>query len=146
MRRTIDTVAADLARRRRATDLTLEVRYPLGAPTVLVGYGDRIRQVMTKLVARAINLATARGDRGRVTVNVQGDECSDGCAAMRLRVEVAGAGSPDLGAVSAIADCRRLVELMGGRLGVLTEPGKGSFVWLAMKLPIDASRSRAWKP
>lgn len=49
-------------------------------------------------------------------------------------------GEDKLGLVATLADCRRLVELMGGRLGDLTDPGKGSFVWLAMKLPVDASR------
>ncbi len=188
LRHTIDVVADDLTRRHVSEGLTVNVRYALGAPRFLVGYGDRIRQVMMKLVGRAAELAaffhrhSAVSPAGRrVVIDVQGDECPDGCAAMRLRVEVAspaaagekvasgervapvgrngellgaargparvlqavlqesGAG---LGPVSTIADCRRLVELMGGRLGVLSEPGRGSFVWLAMRVPVDASRRR----
>lgn len=179
LRHMIDTVADDLTRRYNAQDLTLEVRYALDAPRYLIGPDDRIRQVMTRLMKRAIGLATLLGEspdehsagRGRVVVDVQGDGCADGCAAMRLRVEVAGpafsAGIPPIslrshllpaslriempaacfrqdriepGLVSTLADCRHLVELMGGRLGALTEPDHGSFVWLAMKLPIDAAR------
>ncbi len=168
---TIDDVASDLTRRSNARSLTLNVRYALNAPRFLIGHGDRIRQVMTKLVGHAIELATLLNPRGRVAIDVQGDECSDGCASMRLRVEVAGQGMPggkapiaavptsvpihlrtqlarprqdhaELGLVATLADCRRLVELMGGRLGALTDPAQGSFVWLAMKLPVDASRRR----
>ena len=146
----IDVAATDLTRRKGEKDLTIQVRYALGAPRLLVGHDDRIRQVMRHLIDRAATLATALSTRGHVIVDVQGDECSDGCAAMRIRVEVA-AGARDEGAgdvshmagpISTLADCRRLVELMGGRLGTLTAPGGGPFVWLAIKLPVDASRRR----
>ena len=189
LRHTIDTVADNLTRRHGKKDLTLEVRYALEAPRFLIGPIDRIRQVMGTLMGRAVELATLlrseQNGRGRVTVDVQGDRCADGCAAMRLRVEVSGRGrrpsgetsatprampvalekaqpaapsnvllaslqdgvppaamakGGDPGLVSILADCRRLVELMGGRLGALTDPHRGSFVWLAMKLPVDASR------
>ncbi len=168
---TIDCVASDLTRRSNAQGLTLNLRYALNAPRFLIGHGDRIRQVMMKLVGNAIELATLLDPRGRVAIDVQGDECSDGSASMRLRVEVAGqdvssgktaiAAIPtsvpihlrtqlsrphhenaELGLVATLADCRRLVELMGGRLGALTDPAQGSFVWLAMKLPVDTSRRR----
>ena len=154
LRRTVEILAADRARRDGASDLVVDVRYALGTPQFLIGPGDRIRQVLTRLVDRAVTLASAFEPRSRVLVDVQGDECADGCAAMRLRVEVAGPGgrgeppasrrrdSVEPGPVSALADCRRLVELMGGRLGALTDPDKGSFVWLAMKLPVDVSRRR----
>ncbi len=178
LRLLIDAVTADLSGRHRARELALVVRYSIGAPRYLVGPGDRIRQVMTKLVGRAAELAMllresagrASAGRGQVVVDVQGDLCSDRCAAMRLRVEVAGPGisgggddappvaasrtalrvdvppaclrqdEAEPGLVSTLADCRHLVELMGGRLGALTDPGTGSFVWLAMKLPVDTSR------
>ena len=186
LRHMIDIVADDLTRRYKEQNLTLEVRYALDAPRYLVGPDDRIRQVMTKLLRHAAGLATLLGEaprepapgRGRVVVDIQGDRCADGCAAMRLRVEVAGpAFSADStstsfrshllpaflrieippacprqdrvepGLVSTLADCRHLVELMGGRLGALTDPDHGSFVWLAMKLPIDAARpTSGWKP
>lgn len=136
---TVEGVLRRLRNKADAKGLDLRIRYALAAPPFLVGDRDGIHRVLGCLVGDAVECAKC----GQIVVDVQGNDCPDNAAAMRLRVEPSEIDgthlSPNLG------PCEGMVERIGGRIGALDRPGGGSFVWLALTLPIDAARhERHW--
>jgi signal transduction histidine kinase/CheY-like chemotaxis protein/HPt (histidine-containing phosphotransfer) domain-containing protein len=140
---------------------------PGAAPAAVVGDVTRLRQILINLVNNAVKF-TARGE---VTVHARQLEVSDseGGAVIEFRVQDSGIGIPadrvgslfdafsqvDAsttrkygGTGLGLAICLRLVELMGGRIGVESELGKGSTFWFtlparATELPVAAPESGA---
>ncbi len=123
-----------------------------GVPAMLVGDATRLRQVLLNLVTNAVKFT----DRGGVLIQATYDE-----GAGRLRVEVidSGIGIPDDklpvlferfsqadasvtrrfgGTGLGLAISKRLVGLMGGEIGVKSEPARGSTFWF--ELPLTVSR------
>jgi signal transduction histidine kinase/AmiR/NasT family two-component response regulator len=113
---------------------------------------QRVRQVLFNLVANAIKFTA----QGSVTLRVSDDMAAP---AIKLAVIDTGIGiAPDVipklfnrftqadssttrqfgGTGLGLAITRRLVELMGGQVGVDSELGKGSCFWCSIPLPIIA--------
>ena len=133
-------------------DLELIVRVDPDLPPCMVGDVGRIRQIATNLVGNAVKFT----EKGHVLVDVSGDVV-DGIAHVTIRVEDTGIGIPETmrarvfekfsqvdasstrrheGTGLGLAIASRLVELMGGEMGVSSEVGKGSIFWFSVPLPV----------
>jgi signal transduction histidine kinase/CheY-like chemotaxis protein/HPt (histidine-containing phosphotransfer) domain-containing protein len=139
----------------KGLELALQVEVPHDVPGVR-GDPFRLRQIIANLVGNAIKFT----NEGKVVVRVVATP--DGGDMVDLRIEVADTGigiAPQAlegifehftqadssttrrygGTGLGLAICRRLVTLMGGRLGVESAPGHGSRFTLALRLPRGTS-------
>ncbi len=143
----VDSVALRATEKGLEIILDLDPRLPAG----LRGDPTRLRQVVLNLLSNAVKFT----ERGEVRLAVQVLESAP--AGIRLRVEVADSG-PGLsdeqrrrlfmpfvqadssttrrfgGTGLGLSICRRLVELMGGTIGVQSAPGSGSCFWFEVAL------------
>jgi Amt family ammonium transporter len=132
-------------------------------PRRLIGDPSRVRQVLTNLITNAIKFT----DRGRVSIRAsQLDNDGDDAARVRIEVQDTGIGIPadrldrlfqsfsqvDTsttrkfgGTGLGLVICKRLVELMGGQIGIDSHVGQGTTFWFTLKLgrcveasPLDA--------
>jgi PAS domain S-box-containing protein len=118
-------------------------------PNALRGDRGRLRQVLLNLLGNAVKFTEA----GSVTLGVYPDRGPDGAPVLRFEVTDTGVGvaaklQPKLfnafvqadagvarrfgGSGLGLAISKRIVELMGGAIGVVSEPGQGSTFWFTM--------------
>jgi signal transduction histidine kinase/CheY-like chemotaxis protein len=137
--------------RRRGIDLFLD--YDLFLPTRFLGDANRVRQVLMNLVGNAVKFTEV----GHVLIRVVGVEDGTGCQQVTITVEDTGIGiAPEnidliFGEFAQVEDqasrrfegtglgltiTRRLVELMGGRIWVESQPGQGSCFGFSLSLPV----------
>jgi PAS domain S-box-containing protein len=140
----------------RQKGLDLLVRRAPGSPSWVVGDAERIRQILNNLVANSIKFTS----RGYVLINVEGIKEGD-AARLKISVEDSGIGIPEDklehvfeefvqadsyttrqygGTGLGLAICKRLVELMGGKIGVESRVGEGSKFWFELRLPLSANQ------
>ncbi|CAN7598624.1 PAS domain S-box protein [Phenylobacterium sp. LjRoot225] len=131
-------------------------------PGVLFGDNYRLRQVLLNFLSNAVKFTT----KGTVTVDLGAAPQPN--ERLRLRIEVIDQGVgidpeklPKLfrrfsqadGSVTrtfggtglGLAISRELIELMGGRIGVESEPGRGSTFWFEVELPRGKTEPRREK-
>lgn len=134
--------------------LQLACHVESGVPARLHGDADRLRQVLVNLLNNAIKFTEA----GDVLLHVAATEPDAQGRKSGLRVEITdtGIGVPSNrlhrlfqsfsqvdasttrrfgGTGLGLAICKELVTLMGGRIGVRTEPGVGSTFWFTVAMP-----------
>ena len=145
-------IAAPKARE-KGLELTIDVadQGPGAVPETVLGDVTRLRQVLINLVNNAVKF-TATGD---VAIQVRQLAATDatGRCLLEFRVSDSGIGIPadridslfeaftqvDTsttrkygGTGLGLAICKRLVALMGGAIGVESEPGRGSAFWFTI--------------
>ena len=125
-------------------------------PERLIGDQYRLRQVLMNLVGNAVKFS----DKGEIIVSVTEDSRREESIFLRFSVKDAGIGiEPEAlgrifnefeqadvsttkrfgGTGLGLAICRRLVEMMGGEIGVDSEPGKGSTFYFTLRVNLQES-------
>jgi PAS domain S-box-containing protein len=148
------SVAALVEDQAAAQRLSLEVIAD-GAIEPVSGDGPRLRQVLLNLLSNALKFTS----QGAVTLRLAQRPSGDGVVALRIAVTDTGIGiSPENqvavfdrfsqadasvsrrfgGTGLGLAICKRIVELMGGTIGVQSREGRGSTFWLEVELPLAA--------
>jgi signal transduction histidine kinase/CheY-like chemotaxis protein len=140
----------------RGIGLNAEIANDL--PPIIKGDPIRVRQILANLMTNAIKFT----DKGEVRVRVTVKSRDEGSAQVRMEVIDTGIGISKQaqrklfysftqadgsttrkygGTGLGLAIVRRLVTMMHGRLGVESEPGKGSCFWieLGFEIPVGVS-------
>jgi two-component system sensor histidine kinase/response regulator len=151
LRDAIERACVMLAARAHKKGLELVVAIDAQVPALVRGDAARLRQVIANLVSNAIKF-TAEGE---VVVRATSSPANEGAALVRLEVSDTGIGiGPEAleqlfkpfsqadgsttrkygGTGLGLAISRQLIELMGGRVGAESEPGKGSSFWFELAL------------
>ncbi len=147
----VDGAAAIIESQCSAKGLTLNVVVAADTPERLTGDKGRLRQVMLNFLSNAAKFTA----RGAVMLKVGGRPQADGGWRMRVEVTDTGIGIPSEkigelfrrftqadasttrvygGTGLGLAISRRLIELMGGEVGVTSAPGAGSTFWFEAPL------------
>ncbi len=158
----IDGVVRLFGPRAAEKGLALGFTWPAEAPRRIHGDPVRLRQVLANLIGNAVKFTA----RGGIDVRVARWGVVDG--RMRLRIEVADTGPGIAEAVRprlfqmfsqgdsstnrrfggtglGLAICRRLIEAMGGTIGV-DAPGDGAVFWFELAAPLAAAEPAVTAP
>ena len=143
----------------QAQQVGLEVSWQASPdlPPMLLGDPERLRQVLVNLVGNAIKFTHL----GRVAVDVTCGPCSDHTAELRFAISDTGIGIPAEkhsaifepftqsdgsstrrygGTGLGLSVCKRLVELMGGKIWLESEPGRGSTFYFTAPFGLPAEQ------
>ncbi|MGY3454443.1 ATP-binding protein [Bradyrhizobium sp. USDA 4353] len=142
----VESAASFMGEKARKRSLDLTVSLAPGLPRFLKGDPTRIRQVMLNLTANAIKFT----EQGSIELRAAHHEQGDGAIVLRIEVIDTGIGmSAEIqaqifdpfvqadtsisrkygGSGLGLAICKQLCAIMGGSIGVDSEPGRGSRFW-----------------
>jgi signal transduction histidine kinase/CheY-like chemotaxis protein len=143
LRGSIEPTLKTLALRAHPKGLELNCAFAADVPDSLVGDPNRLRQVLVNLLGNALKFT----ERGEVNLRVQRDSIDQDSTSLHFIVEDTGVGIPieqqaHIFEAFAQADgsttrrfggtglgltiCRQLVQMMGGRIWVVSTPDQGS--------------------
>jgi PAS domain S-box-containing protein len=153
LRRMLDQITRVLAVRASENGLRFYCHMPEGTPDAVVGDRMRLQQVLLNLAVNAIKFT----ERGEVEVSVRVESQWAEQACLEFAVRDTGIGIPSSvlehlfqsfaqadasmarrfgGTGLGLSICKSLVEMMGGRISVESEEGKGSTFYFTAPLPI----------
>ncbi|WP_082910872.1 ATP-binding protein [Magnetospirillum moscoviense] len=154
LRETLEAVTALLNPRAREKGIEISLDTAPDIPGRLLGDGARLRQILLNLVGNAVKFT----ERGGVAISVFAVGRQDGGPVLRFDVRDTGIGiEPQAigrlfqsfsqadssvsrrfgGTGLGLAISKRLVEALGGEIGVESEPGRGSRFWFTLPfLPV----------
>jgi len=156
LRLLMEEVADMLAPGAEANGLDLMVQYPASVPSQFIGDADRIRQVVTNLVGNAVKFTHA----GHVLIEAECALLDEETVEVRVSVSDTGIGiGPEKlellfekfsqgdtsttrrygGTGLGLAISKKLIELMGGSLQVVSVEGEGSKFWFTLRLALDTA-------
>ena len=143
--------------------LSLELVPAPGLPAQWhLGDAERIQQVLLNLLDNAVKFSHSGAIRLEIHAQEAGERTTWSLRVIDQGIGIAAADQPRLftifeqmdgsatrsfeGAGLGLALCKRLVEGMGGRVGVESELGKGSCFWVELTLPSAPSQGDATPP
>ena len=159
IRALVEDVVEGFAERAAAKGAEVACMIPPGMHTACVGDPGRLTQVLTNLVGNAIKFT----DAGEVVVSVSAVREGVGSSTLSFEVRDTGIGIPPDrqkhifeafrqgdgsttrrhgGTGLGLTISKRLVELMGGDIGLESVPGKGSRFWFVLDLPTRPADTR----
>jgi len=151
LRRTIEEAAGLLVPAATAKGLALTCTIAPDVPAQLMGDPVRVRQTLVNLVGNAVKFT----DRGAITVEARVLRRASSHVVVRVSVIDTGIGIPPErqaglfesfaqgddsttrvygGTGLGLAICRQLVTLMGGHMGLESQPGRGSTFWFELTM------------
>jgi PAS domain S-box-containing protein len=154
----LESAADVVAQLAHARGITLYTYVEPGLPP-LHGDADRLRQILLNLLGNAVKFT----ERGHVVARAFSERATPDAVHMRFEVQDTGIGiASDVvsrlfepfvqadgstsrrfgGTGLGLSIAKRLVELMGGEIGVRSEPGRGSLFWFAATFAADAESLR----
>ena len=152
LRRTLVEAAGLLIPAARAKGLSLTCVIEPDVPAQVKGDPVRVRQTLVNLVGNAVKFT----DRGAITVEARVLRRASSHVVVRVSVIDTGIGIPPErqaglfesfaqgddsttrvygGTGLGLAICRQLVTLMGGHMGLESQPGRGSTFWFELTMP-----------
>ncbi|MDQ7008042.1 MAG: response regulator [Acidobacteriota bacterium] len=155
----VEQVMDILSQRAREAGLTLSCYIDPTLPRAVVGDAGRFRQILINLVNNGIKFT----ERGSVSIEVGGRRTDASRLELEVRVRDTGIGisledqqrifdaftQVDAsearrhgGSGLGLAISRRLVEMMGGKIGVESTPGRGSTFWFTAVLGCQQGDAR----
>jgi|GEM_PF-2354773 len=154
-----DDVAATLAPRAHEKGVDLHVLYANNFTHHFMGDPVRLRQILTNLIGNAVKFT----DDGSIIVKVSSNPSDSHGSRVRVEITDTGIGiAPDDldsifetyvqsgvetsrlygGSGLGLAICRKLVHLMNGNIGVVSQPNQGSSFWFEIPLTLCSKQSR----
>lgn len=151
LRELFEDVIEMLALKAQEKGLEILCRIDPDVPELLLGDPGRVRQILTNLGGNAIKFTS----RGKVEFRVSMTGQDDRGVTLHIEVSDTGIGIPEDvqtrlftpftqadstttrkfgGSGLGLAICRQLAELMGGSIGVVSQPGAGSTFWCTLRL------------
>ena len=155
LREMLEEIAVIMAERAHSKGLELTSVLPADIPTLYQGDSNRLRQILINLVGNAIKFTY----EGEIIISAISLEETDVDANLRFEVVDTGIGikseltgkifdsfSQADGSTSrkfggsglGLSISRRLLDLMGGKIGLDSELGKGSTFWFTLRLRYQA--------
>lgn len=150
----VEEVVSIMAPAAHSKGLTVRTELSSSLPHSVAGDPLRLRQILLNLVGNAIKFTAC----GEVVIRAMRLKKGEGQSAwLRFEVQDTGVGIPPEkqagifdaftqadssvtrqygGTGLGLAICKRLVELMGGQIGVYSQPGQGSCFWFEVPLPV----------
>jgi PAS domain S-box-containing protein len=156
LRHVVEEAAKLIAPRADEKDIELAVMIDPQMSMMVRGDPGRLRQVLINMLGNAVKFT----DKGEVILRVRKETEREHSVGLRFEVTDTGIGisaeqqsrlfesfvQADAsttrrfgGTGLGLAICKKLVERMGGEVGVLSDPGKGSTFWFTLTLEKNAS-------
>ena len=155
----LDGIAAIWESQANRKGLEFFVTNDLRGVSALIGDPDRLRQILVNLVSNAVKFTSS----GFVALRVKREASMGEKVVLRFEVKDSGIGiAEDVqsrlfrkfeqadaatartygGSGLGLAICRQLTEMMGGHIGLVSAPGRGSTFWVT--LPFDVVESESY--